>query len=304
MNVLATDQNILERERPYLLGVAYRMLGSASDAEDIVQEALLRASSAANLAVPRAYLTTVVTRLCIDELRSARRRRETYVGPWLPEPLLTSELDAPSESGVEHRENVSMAFLLLLDQLSPLERAVFVLREVFELEFSEIGGAIQRSEAACRKLLSRAKLHLDARRDTAVLASSEHQLAVASGFMQALISGDLTQVVKFLADEVSSTTDHGGKASAAQNTLLGPDRVARFFLGLFGKAVKYYGAFLPEVGYINGAPAVMLKRPDGVVESAIILRILQREGGSAIQTINVVRNPDKLRALARGLKLT
>jgi RNA polymerase sigma-70 factor (ECF subfamily) len=280
------------------------MLGSASDAEDIVQEALLRAADAKDLLVPRAYLTTVVTRLCIDELRSARRRRETYVGPWLPEPLLTSELDAPSESGVEHRENVSMAFLLLLDQLSPLERAVFVLREVFELEFSEIGSAIQRSEAACRKLLSRAKTHVEERRDAAVPASSERQLAVAGAFMQALISGDLNQVVKLLADEVSTTTDHGGKASAAQNTLLGPDRVGRFFLGLFGKSAKYYGAFVPEAGFINGAPAVMLKRPDGGVESAILLRILEREGNAAIHSISVMRNPDKLGALARRVTLT
>src|SRR5262249_51857085 len=138
----AVSAQDLQRERPHLLGVAYRLLGSMSDAEDVVQEALLRAGERDDLRSLRAFLTTVVTRLCLDELRSARRRRVRYVGPWLPEPVLTDALDAPREPDAEHRENVSLAFLVVLEQLSPLERAVFVLREVFELEFAEIAVAI------------------------------------------------------------------------------------------------------------------------------------------------------------------
>jgi RNA polymerase sigma-70 factor (ECF subfamily) len=144
----------LARERPYLLGVAYRLLGSASDAEDVVQEALLRAGEREDLRSLRAFLTTVVTRLCLDELRSARRRRELYVGPWLPEPVLTDGLDAPAQGGAEHKESVSLAFLVVLEQLSPLERAVFVLREVFDLDFAEIAQAIGRSEAAAASCCS------------------------------------------------------------------------------------------------------------------------------------------------------
>lgn len=301
--MLATDLSELERQRPYLMGVAYRMLGSASDAEDVVQEALIRASGVSDLATPRAYLTTVVTRLCLDELRSARRRRVDYVGPWLPEPLLTTGLDAETESGAEHKENVSLAFLLLLDQLSPLERAVFVLREVFDLEFGEIAQALARSEAACRKLLSRAKAHVAEKRESAP-APADKQLAIAGAFFQALGSGDLNQVVKLLADDVMTTTDHGGKVSAAQNALLGPDRVARFFVGLRQKALRAGIPVRWEAAYVNGAPALLVKRPDGAIENAIVLRIAQGREGTRITRILNVRNPDKLAALRALTTLT
>jgi RNA polymerase sigma-70 factor (ECF subfamily) len=297
--MLAPDLAELERQRPYLMGVAYRMLGSASDAEDVVQEALLRAASVTGLNTPRAYLTTVVTRLCLDELRSARRRRVDYVGPWLPEPLLTTSIEA---GGAEQKENVSLAFLLLLEQLSPLERAVFVLREVFELEFSDIAQALDRSEAACRKLLQRARVHLEERRDRAP-APAEQQLAVASAFFQALCSGDLNQVVKLLADDVATTTDHGGKVSAAQNSLLGPDRVARFFLGLFGKAQRADFSVIWQAGYVNGAPALLVRLVDGSVQNAVVLRITGESEATRITHIHVVRNPDKLAALQAGVTL-
>jgi RNA polymerase sigma-70 factor (ECF subfamily) len=296
--MLAPNLLELERERPYLMGVAYRLLGSASDAEDVVQEALLRASSATDLNTPRAYLTTVVTRLCLDELRSARRRRVDYVGPWLPEPLLTTGLET---GGAEHKENVSLAFLLLLEQLSPLERAVFVLREVFDLEFSEIAQALARSEAACRKLLQRARLHLEERRD-AEPAPAAQQLAVASAFFQALGSGDLNQVVKLLADDVATTTDHGGKVSAAQNSLLGPDRVARFFLGLFGKAQRADFPVTWQAACVNGAPALIVK-VGGAIQNAIVLRITGEAEQACITHIHVVRNPDKLGAVQAGITL-
>jgi RNA polymerase sigma-70 factor (ECF subfamily) len=302
--VLATPHAELESERPYLMGVAYRLLGSASDAEDVVQEALLRAAGASDLVTPRAYLTTVVTRLCIDELRSARRRRETYVGPWLPEPLLTPELDAPSTSAFEHKENVSFAFLVLLDQLSPLERAAFVLREVFVLDFDEIARTLQRSEAACRKLVSRAKAHLEARRGAAAdtPASAPAQLAVAGSFFQALATGDLNEVIKLLAGDVFTTTDHGGKATAAQNSLLGPDRVARFFLGLIGKGLRSGPKYTAQIAYVNGAPT-LLASYEGNVISAMLLHITQHGEQAHITSISIVRNPDKLRSLQEGVTL-
>jgi RNA polymerase sigma-70 factor (ECF subfamily) len=153
---------ILQRERPYLLGVAYRLLGSASDAEDVVQDALARAMTIEDARSPRALLTTIVTRLCLDELRSARRRRETYVGPWLPEPVLTDAPDEPAadaEARLVAAESLSIGFLLLLESLTPHERAVFVLREVLELDFAEIAQAVNRSQVACRQLLHRARTH-------------------------------------------------------------------------------------------------------------------------------------------------
>jgi RNA polymerase sigma-70 factor (ECF subfamily) len=302
MAMLAHDLTELERQRPYLLGVAYRLLGSASDAEDVVQEALLRASGAGELHTPRAYLTTVVTRLCLDELRSARRRRVDYVGPWLPEPLLTTRLDASEVSGAEHRENVSLAFLLLLEQLSPLERAVFVLREVFDLEFPEIAQALGRSEAACRKLLSRARTHVTQRREAPQAAAAE-QLAIASAFFAALGSGDLNQVIKLLADDVVSTTDHGGKVSAAQKPVVGPERVARFFVGLIAKALRAPLQLSWEVAFVNGAPALLVKHPDGHLETALVLRITEHADGARIGAVQAIRNPDKLTALRARLTL-
>jgi RNA polymerase sigma-70 factor (ECF subfamily) len=305
LNVLDTDPHrhaALESERPYLMGIAYRMLGSASDAEDMVQEALLRAASARDLVTPRAYLTTVVTRLCIDELRSARRRRETYVGPWLPEPLLTQALDAPSAPELEHKESVSLAFLVLLDQLSPLERAAFVLREVFELDFDEIARTLQRSEAACRKLLSRARTHLEERRGSAP-ASAPAQLAIAGTFLKALATGDLNEVIKLLSDDVFTTTDHGGKASAAQHSIVGPDRVARFFVGLIGKGLRGGDQYTAQLAFVNGAPALLACHA-GAVISAMVLRITQVGAEARIACIDVVRNPDKLHALQERVTLS
>jgi RNA polymerase sigma-70 factor (ECF subfamily) len=296
----------LQRERSYLLGIAYRMLGSASDAEDIVQEALLRASHASDVRSMRAFLTTVVTRLCLDELGSARRRRETYVGPYLPEPVLTDGLDAPTVSDPERRENVSFALLVVLDQLSPLERAVFVLREVFDLEFAEIAQALERSEAACRKLLQRAREHISSAEPN-VPAQAESQRAIGNAFFQALSSGDLTSLVELLAHDATMQTDHGGKATAARKLLQGSEQVARFLHGLAQKFVRardYYTA-LPAV--VNGAPALILRGPTGKIEATFTLRVSQVDGHAQITHVSAMRNPDKLvaidRAFSEGAKL-
>jgi RNA polymerase sigma-70 factor (ECF subfamily) len=292
----------LARERPYLIGVAYRLLGSASDAEDVVQEALLRACERDDLRSLRAFLTTVVTRLCLDELRSARRRRESYVGPWLPEPVLTDALDAPPNAGAEHKESVSLAFLVVLEQLSPRERAVFVLREVFDLEFTEIAQALGRSEAACRKLLQRARERV-ARAEPRAPAEGAAQQAVAGAFFAALASGDLTALVDLLAREATITTDHGGKASAARKTVRGAERVARFFLGLMAKAERWKLAHITVPAFVNGAPGLIVRRSDGGVEAVYLLNIERSEHGARVTSISTMRNPDKLAAVTRELKL-
>ncbi|MET0385311.1 MAG: RNA polymerase sigma factor SigJ [Polyangiales bacterium] len=290
----------LQRERTYLLGIAYRMLGSASDAEDIVQEALLRASHASDVRSMRAFLTTVVTRLCLDELGSARRRRETYVGPFLPEPVLTDGLDAPSDTDPERRENVSLALLVVLDQLSPLERAVFVLREVFDLEFAEIAEALGRNEAACRKLLQRAREHVSTAQPSAA-AKVESQHAIGYAFFQALSTGDLRGLVELLAEDATLQTDHGGKASAARKLVQGSEHVARFIHGLAQKGVRHPGDYAAIPALLNGAPALILKGASGKVEATFTLRISVVDGQAKVAAISAMRNPDKLVAIDRAL---
>jgi len=294
------DAAELQRERPYLLGIAYRMLGSASDAEDVVQEALLRATHASELRSVRAFLTTVVTRLCLDELGSARRRRETYVGPYLPEPVLTDGLDAPSGDALERRENISIALLVVLDALSPLERAVFVLRDVFDLEFSEIAAAIERSEAACRKLLQRAREHI-ASAEQAPPAAAEAQHALSHAFFRALSTGDLQALVEVLADDVTFQTDHGGKASAARKLLVGRTQVSKLLHGLALQALRSPARYSAFVDSVNGAPCIVLRGPSGKVETTFTLRIGERDSRPCVLGVSAMRNPDKLQAIERAL---
>jgi RNA polymerase sigma-70 factor (ECF subfamily) len=299
----AASAQELERERPHLLGVAYRLLGSMSDAEDIVQEALLRAGERDDLRSLRAFLTTVTTRLCLDELRSARRRRVRYVGPWLPEPVLTDSLEAPDVPDAEHKESLSLAFLVVLEQLSPRELAVFVLREVFELEFAELSAALGRSEPACRKLLQRAREKVQ-RAERRAPAERAAQQSVADAFFAALASGDTAALVEVLTSEATLTTDHGGKASAARNQLRGPERITRFLLGLMHKAQRLQLPYTYELQQANGVPALLIRRPDGSAESLMLLSIEDTPQGPRISAISAVRNPDKLRAVERGTELS
>jgi RNA polymerase sigma-70 factor (ECF subfamily) len=295
----AGDAVRLDRERPYLIGLAYRMLGSRSDAEDIVQEALLRAlHHHEELRTPRAFLTTVVTRLCLDELGSARRRRESYVGPYLPEPVLTDRLDA-GDIAVEHRENVSVALLLVLDKLSPAERAVFVLRDVFDLDYEAIAQALERSEASCRKLLQRAREQLVDAQLSPPAAAPEQQ-AVSAAFFQALATGDLQSLISLLAEDASFSTDHGGKASAARNVLTGPIRVAKFLHGLWSKRDRLPVPVSALPRLVNGAPGVIILEGDEI-SSAFALRIERRAGTARIVGITAIRNPDKLAHLREAL---
>ena len=280
--------DVLERERPYLTGLAYRLLGSAADAEDVVQEALARGRAIEDARTPRALLTTIVTRLCLDELRSARRRREQYVGPWLPEPVLAE----PAPDRVELAESLSFGVLLLLEALTPHERAVFVLREVLELEYAEIAEAVGKTEAACRQLLRRAREHLAARRRR--FPRRADQESVAARFLGALASGDVGAMVELLVADAEAVTDHGGKASAARKVVRGAAPVARLLVGLARKAAPLGVRIEPR--WINGNPAVLAYAGE-VLWSIVALDTVVIDGQARIAGVHVVRNPDKLAAL-------
>lgn len=276
-----------EEQRPLLFSIAYRMLGSVMEAEDAVQESYLRymATDSATIQSPKAFLSTIVTRLCLDQLKSARHKREEYFGPWLPEPVLTA--DAPDELLARH-ESISMAFLLLLETLSPVERAVFLLREVFDYEYGAIAEVVGKSEANCRQLYSRAKKHLQHGRPRFTPSPQEQQQLVTQLF-GALQQGDADTFAALLAEDVELHSDGGGKAAAATHPLYGRQIVMRFLLGLYHKRSPDTTVEFSEA---NGAPALFVRiagRLDNVMSFAI--------GGSGIEAIHIVRNPEKLRHL-------
>ena len=237
-----------------LFGIAYHMLGSVMDAEDVVQEAYLRWERAdrAGIESPRAYLGTIVTRLSIDALREAKRRREVYVGEWLPEPLVTGR--DPRESA-ELADSLSTAFLVLLESLSPPERAAFLLREVFGYDYAELAHVLEKSEDNCRQMVSRARGRLEAR-EPRFEASREEQERLLVQFIEATASGNYDALVSVLAEDATVYSDHGGKAAAAQRTILGADKIARFFLGL----QKRFPPADPSIRLLslNGRPGAIL----------------------------------------------
>ncbi|MFC7531936.1 RNA polymerase sigma-70 factor [Actinoplanes sp. GCM10030250] len=276
-----------EELRPLLFSIAYRILGSVSEAEDAVQETWLgyegyreRPDS------PKAFLSTVVTRISINVLRSARVRREAYVGPWFPEPLLADPYEDPERSA-ELADSVSMAALLLLERLSPLERAVFVLREVFGFGFTEIASAVGRSEAACRQLAVRARRHMDAGRPRFEADRRERE-QLADRFFEAFREGDLDALRHLLAADVQMTGDGGGKAPQLPKPLLGPENVARV-LAAVAAPLAGIGVFV-EARPVNGQPGAILRDRDAKALNALTLDILD----GRIQTIRIVSNPDKL----------
>jgi RNA polymerase sigma-70 factor (TIGR02957 family) len=286
-----------DRHRRLLFSVAYQMLGSVADAEDVVQDTWLRWSAAdrAEVIDERAYLVQITTRLALDRLGSARARRESYVGPWLPEPLLTAPIASgaaapdPAEAA-EIGEEVSLALLVVLETLSPVERAVFVLREVFGLPTAEVAGILGRSEVAVRQLGHRAKEHVQARRprfDTDRRAQRE----VTQRFLAAAISGDVESLLAALSPGVVLISDGGGKVSAARRPIVGADKVARFLA-----AVGPQGADLPglrvEMAEVNGAPAVVAWTDDGPY---MALQLVLTDG--LVEQVLYVANPDKLAGL-------
>ncbi|MCA1688304.1 MAG: RNA polymerase sigma-70 factor [Actinobacteria bacterium] len=277
---------VFDRHRPLLFSIAYRMLGSVMDAEDVVQEAFLRwqRASEAEVRSPKAYLSAVVTRLSIDQLRSARARREEYVGPWLPEPLPTGP--APDTAAVD--ESLSMAFLVLLESLNPTERAVFLLREVFDYDYEEISHLVGKSEANCRQIARRARDSVAARRPR-FERSPEQEERLVERFVEACASGDLEGLVSLLSDDITVWSDGGGRVAAARRPIHGPDRVARFFLGLVSKAPP---TFVASPVRINGGPGIV-----GYAGGRPLNVLAFDVADGRIRAIRIVVNPEKLRAV-------
>jgi RNA polymerase sigma-70 factor (ECF subfamily) len=282
----ATDWNggAFEAHRPLLFSIAYRMLGSASEAEDVVQDAWLRArqDEHADVRSARAYLTTIVTRLCLDHLRSAERTRMEYPGPWLPEPLAE-----PNQESAELASSLTMAFLVLLEQLAPMERAVFLLREVFDFDFDDIAKSVGKTEANTRQILARARGRLREARPR-FSASRDESEEVVRHFRSACATGNVDELMSVLHADATLVSDGGGKASAATRPVVGADRIAKFVLGYASKARWSESDF--DLVTVNGAPGQLLHHPlagTGVYSFDIV--------DGRIRTVYVVRNPDKLR---------
>ncbi|WP_326589604.1 RNA polymerase sigma-70 factor [Streptomyces sp. NBC_01294] len=276
-----------EELRPLLFSIAYRILGSVSEAEDAVQEAWLRfAGTPTQPASTKAFLSAVVTRISIDVLRSARVRREEYVGPWFPEPLLTDPYEDPARSA-ELADSVSMAALLLLERLSPLERAVFVLREVFGYGFPEVASAVGRTEAACRQLAVRARRHMEAGRPRFDADRRERE-ELAGRFFDAFSEGDVDGLRELLAADVAMVGDSGGKAPQWGTGVFGAEKVARLLAAIVTPFVRIGGAVEPHE--VNGQPGAVFRDRDGKVINTLALDILD----GRIQAIRSVANPDKL----------
>jgi RNA polymerase sigma-70 factor (ECF subfamily) len=282
-----TTTEEFEELRPLLFAIAYRILGSVSEAEDAVQETWLRYEASPTRPTSiKAFLSAVVTRISIDVLRSARVRREEYVGPWFPEPLLTDPYEDPARSA-ELADSVSMAALLLLERLSPLERAVFVLREVFGFGFPEVASAVGRSEAACRQLAVRARRHMDTGRPR-FEADRRERDELAARFFDALREGDVDGLRELLAADVQLGGDGGGKAPQFARSIIGAEKVARVLATNFPLLVRIDVTLEPHE--VNGQPGAILRDRDGKVLDALALDVLD----GRIQTIRSVINPDKL----------
>jgi RNA polymerase sigma-70 factor (ECF subfamily) len=288
------DESDAYRElRPLLFSIAYRMVGSVSEAEDLVQEAFLRLHRAladrAEIASPKAYLSAVTTRLAIDHLRSARVRRERYVGAWLPEPLVTGG-EADPASHAETADSLSLAFLVLLERLSPLQRAVFLLHEVFGYGYAEIAGLVGRSEDNCRQIAARARRHVEAGRPR-FESSRRQREELARRFFAAVERGDTEGLVGLLADDVVMYGDGGGKAPALAAPVHGAARVARLLLGLARRGAA--AGIRVRPAEINGNPGLLAIDPDGRLLSVLALDIAD----GRVQTVHSIVNPDKLRHL-------
>ena len=292
-----------EPHRRRLLGLAYRMLGSMADAEDAVQETYLRWHGADRDKVldPRAFLMTTTTRICLDMLTSARARHEEYVGPWLPEPVLDTAALAP-DSRTELAEDLSIALLLTLDRLSPLERAAFLLHDVFDFSFAEVATTLERGEAACRKLATRARTHVRELRPRGATASPARSAGIdpkhaqlMSAFAAAIQSGDLDALKQMLATDARIVTDGGGKVRSALDVIEGSDRAAQFLVNVTRKRPDAWwrADFRPRFSLINGLPGILIDSSEGPVQTTAF-----EIEGDVVRALYVVRNPDKLRHLA------
>lgn len=286
---LADQTTRFERTRPRLFGIAYRMMGSIEDAEDLVQETYLRwqKADASSVREPEGWLVTVITRLAIDRLRRARTEREAYLGPWLPEPLPTGPWRRADER-TELQSDLSMAFLVMLERLAPEERAALLLRDVFDCEYREIADTLQKRQAACRQIVHRARARV--RRDQPRFeVSLEAKERLLTKFVAAIEADDKEEVLALLAEDATWTTDGGGKTSAARRIVRGAMRVARLILGFTRKG---RGILTSEIGWLNGEPAWISYAGDRVFAATAVLT-----DGHRILAVYRVLNPDKLRSL-------
>ncbi len=284
-----------EELRPFLFSIAYRMLGSVVEAEDVVQEAFLRYQQALSerpreIDSPKAYLAAVTSRLAIDHLRSARVRRETYPGEWLPEPLLTEETALEGERYVEEADSLSMAFLVLLEQLNPVERAVFLLHDVFDYGYDEIARIVGKSEDNCRQLAVRARRRIEAEKPRFEATPAQHE-QLAARFFDAVGDGDLESLVELLAADVAVYGDGGGKAPSITRPVFGRDRATRLLLAL-GGLWRELGVTVRRTE-VNGQPGAMILDRSGGLAQVITLDIAD----GVVQTVRSIVNPDKLRHL-------
>jgi RNA polymerase sigma-70 factor (TIGR02957 family) len=288
---MVADEQLYEELRPRAFAIAYRMLGSVAAAEDVVQEGMLRLHRAIEageeIASPAAYLATVVTRLAIDELRSARVKRETYVGEWLPEPLVTSEDDDPA-ARAELADSLSMAFLVLLESLTPEQRAVLLLRDVFDYPYDRIAEIVGKSEAATRQLAVRSRREVERGRPR-FESEPEQEERLARSFFAAAEEGDLGALETLLAADVELHGDGGGKAPALARPVKGRARAART-LAAWARVGARFGGFAPQVTRLNGSPGAIFRTPDGKIISVLVLEI----AGGEIRRVNGIVNPDKL----------
>jgi RNA polymerase sigma-70 factor (ECF subfamily) len=285
---LDRDTEAFEAHRGALTGLAYRMLGSRAEAEDIVQDAYLRwhAVDRAIVDEPRRYLGTIVTRLCLDRMKSAQTRREVYVGQWLPEPVVDEALDEGSTGELAH--DLSVALMLVLERLSPLERAAFLLHDVFGLEFAEVARALGREETACRQLAVRARSHIEQGRPR-FTASEKDGRRLADAFVTATRSGDIKALTELLAEDAVLYTDGGGKRAAALNPIYGAEKILRFLVGITGKNPALRDAEA-RAATVNGLAGFVVRAEGSSVET---FAFEPRDG--RIAAIYVVRNPEKLR---------
>jgi RNA polymerase sigma-70 factor, ECF subfamily len=284
--------DVYARLRPLLFSIAYRMVGSVTEAEDLVQEAFVRFHQhGAEVEDPKAFLTTVVTRLAIDHLRSARVRREAYVGPWLPEPLLGDDSADPA-ARAEMADSLSLAFLVLLEQLSPLERAAFLLREVFGYPYEQVAETVGRSQDSCRQLVARARRHLDAGRPRYEVSARRHE-ELTDRFLEACLTGDVDGLTALLAEDVELVTDGGGHVRAVRKPVRGRDKVSRVMITITQPDRRAGIAAIRPV-HVNGRPGRLAVDADGAPVGVLELDVAD----GLVRAIRMVVNPEKLAHLA------
>lgn len=282
--------DIFENHRALLFAVAYRMLGSVAEAEDLVQETWIRwqRQDPAAIVTPKAWLVATITRLGIDQLRSARQRREEYVGVWLPEPIVDPNVPAPNE-GAALADSLSMAFLMMLEELGPVERAVFLLREAFAFDYDEIAAIVGKSAASCRQIVSRAKKHL-AQKEAPAKPAPQKAEQIVQRFMNAVATGELAELLALLSDDAVLYSDGGGRVRSVLRPIVTADRVARLFVGLHKRS---WVSGVVKFTKVNGEVGVIMRRGDGHL--AVSTFAIE---GDRIRAIYTMNNPDKLRHVA------